>query len=45
MQRCMTYLVIQGNFELQLVIADCGSVSYLVIHCTLVIRNSFVSME
>jgi len=26
-------------------IADCGSVSYLVIHGTLVIRNSFVSME
>jgi len=36
MQRCTTYLVIQGNFGLQLAVADCGSVNYLVIHGTLI---------
>ena len=41
MQRCTTYLVIQGNFGLRLAVADCGSVSYLVIHGTL-IHSEFI---
>jgi len=45
MQRCTTYLVIQGTFGLQLAVADCDGVSYMVIHGTLIIRNSFVSTE
>jgi len=36
MQHCTTYLVIQGNSGLQLAVADCASVSYLVIHGTLI---------
>ena len=42
MQHCTTYLVIQENFGLQLAVADCGSVSYLVIHGTLV-HSEFIS--
>jgi len=41
MQRCTTYLVIQGNFGLQHAVADCGSVSYVVIHGTL-IQSEFI---
>jgi len=49
MQRCTTYLVIQGNFGRQLAVADCGSVSYLVIHGTLIhsefIRKPGITMQ
>jgi len=41
MQSSTTYLVIQDNFGLQLAVADCGSMSYLVIHCTL-IHSEFI---